>query len=1132
MFSSRSYLACLLVSISSFWTFPASAQIVPDQTLGTESSIFSSEIEIRGELADLVEGGAIRGNNLFHSFSDFNIDELQRVYFANPADVTSILSRVTGNHTSNIFGTLGVNGNADLFLLNPNGIIFGPDASLDIEGSFYATTAEAVELGNGVFNAADPEQSQLLAVRPSVSFFNHLTPQSGDITNRGQIIAGGDLVLAGRNLDIEAQIGTVGDISLLAADGIRMRDTAENPLILLTGGDLLIQGNQQINIVALSHPDSELFSYGDMVLRSAENIGGDAHYWAGQSFRVEQLDGQPNTLHSPQDPIIRALGDVRFNLYIGTSLHILAGGSVDVSGGILITGPEAGTEGNDFLRQEVSLSEGTTVNIDGQARRTLDIRAGVRSDAIGIPGPPSGINFLTDLFLGGLTIGDPPVNRQADITLGSVLFVDFTDFDSLFEIINNINNSQDIINRLAAGDILLTNQYEPAPNIEGDIILSSTIADVLDSFNLMLDPEEPIPDITLQSGGTDASGRIFIDSRNDIELNGLINSSNTPLTGEFLTDGGDITLLAQNDINLTSGTAIVSAGLASGQLRFVSNGTFTIDDSAIASLSTGRNSRGEDITINANDILLTQSSGAGSRVLEDLANLIDNDDLVFFLDEFDSSGIVAISLIGSQSGDIEITSETLQIENNSPTNDPMGANQVGIATFSFGDGGALTVNAQSITIVGNSPSDQVLLPNRELASNVRDIPTGLTTATVGPSPAGDLTLNVQQLTLRNGAGISSGSVSEADNAGDGGQLIINNAEIIDLEGFTAIATGTLGAGNAGDLIINNAGTIILNDGALIAADSVGSGDAGNVILDGETLQVNDGSRISAATDNNGAGGDIDLTFSERIELLGRSPIFMVNNEPVQVPSGIFTNSQGMETSAGIAGTIDITTPTLTLNDGEISTSAEQASGGTILIRADNILLTGDSDILTFVDSGINDGGNITIAGDTLVALDDSDILAFAADGNGGNVDLSQTNFFGQNFEFAPPGTNPRTLDNNDRVDINAEGRSSSGAISLNDISFIDNNFIELPDNLKESTEFVATSCIARSEDTTDRFALTSGNNLPQQPDSPEFNYSLGTVQLIPEAEDTARASTPAIIEPQMIYPLADGRLVMSRDCGE
>lgn len=102
--------ACLLANGSIFWAMPGQTQLIPDQTLGVEHSVVTPDSLVRGEPADLVEGGAVRGANLFHSFSAFNVDPGQRVYFANPAAVESILSRVTGNDVSDILGTLGVDG--------------------------------------------------------------------------------------------------------------------------------------------------------------------------------------------------------------------------------------------------------------------------------------------------------------------------------------------------------------------------------------------------------------------------------------------------------------------------------------------------------------------------------------------------------------------------------------------------------------------------------------------------------------------------------------------------------------------------------------------------------------------------------------------------------------------------------------------------------------------------------------------------------------------------------------------------------------------------------------------------------------------------------------------------------------
>jgi filamentous hemagglutinin family protein len=160
---------------------PASAQITPDNSLGAERSTLSP--------TNIIGGGAQRGANLFHSFLEFNLGNGQRIDFANPAGVDRILARITGNNRSSILGTLGVQGTADLFLINPNGIVFGPNARLNVRGSFLATTASAVQFGNqGVFSADIPDAPALLTVNPSALWFNRL--QTASIVNQSVAFAG------------------------------------------------------------------------------------------------------------------------------------------------------------------------------------------------------------------------------------------------------------------------------------------------------------------------------------------------------------------------------------------------------------------------------------------------------------------------------------------------------------------------------------------------------------------------------------------------------------------------------------------------------------------------------------------------------------------------------------------------------------------------------------------------------------------------------------------------------------------------------------------------------------------------------------------------------------------------------
>jgi filamentous hemagglutinin family protein len=135
------------------------AQINPDNSLGNDASTLT-----QGQGKTLIKGGLKREGNLFHSFREFNIGIDQRVLF-DGNNVNNIFTRVTGETSSNINGILGVNGGANLFLLNPNGIIFGPNAQLELGGSFLATTADSFVFQNGFqFSAGSPKIPPVLTI--------------------------------------------------------------------------------------------------------------------------------------------------------------------------------------------------------------------------------------------------------------------------------------------------------------------------------------------------------------------------------------------------------------------------------------------------------------------------------------------------------------------------------------------------------------------------------------------------------------------------------------------------------------------------------------------------------------------------------------------------------------------------------------------------------------------------------------------------------------------------------------------------------------------------------------------------------------------------------------------------------
>ncbi|GEM_PF-1156522 len=438
-------ITCLFSALSGN---SALAQLTPDQTLGTENSTIRENLQVKGALADVIEGGAIRNSNLFHSFSEFNINELQRVYFANPTEINNIFTRVTGENPSNIFGTLGVNGSANLYLLNPHGFVFGENAQLDITGSFTATTADSVIFNNFNYSAINPEAPPLLNISVplglqygnaqnagiintgnlKVGTGSILSLFAGTVINTGQLLApegqviiatfpnlnnnnnslselinygnnnnnlgltinsngevilddsiveNGDILIKGEtrkssietgNLTLlsannitllETELLTSGDLNLLAFDTVKIRDSVTNPINIQAGGNLSIQGNQGIDILALNHPHTPFQSGGNLSLISDGIISGDAHFASRGNFSILNLSGEAGNFVSLYDPIISSEKDVIIGNYVGNSLKIESMGSI-ATGNIIISGADTTLTPNndpdiDILRSSPSL---------------------------------------------------------------------------------------------------------------------------------------------------------------------------------------------------------------------------------------------------------------------------------------------------------------------------------------------------------------------------------------------------------------------------------------------------------------------------------------------------------------------------------------------------------------------------------------------------------------------------------------------------------------------------------------------------------------------------------------------------------------------------------------------------------
>ncbi|OKH44125.1 hypothetical protein NIES2101_28825, partial [Calothrix sp. HK-06] len=491
-------------------------------------------------------------------------------------------------------------------------------------------------------------------------------------------------------------------------------------------------------------------------------------------------------------------------------------------------------------------------------------------------------------------------------------------------------------------------------------------------------------------------------------------------------------------------------------------------------------------------------------------------------------------------GDIKITAGSLSLTN---------GGQINAFVRKADNGKSAGVGNAGNTIIKVNDEFKIDGSSGKLSGIFNDLESGTT------GSAGKIDITTGSLLMTGNARLNSSTFGK----GNAGGVTINAREAINIDsGYISSIVGAGAVGNGGDININARSLSLTNEGQINAfvrrvddGKPAGVGNAGNTII-----KVNDEFKISGSSGKftgvfndlengtTGSAGNIDITtgslsmvgdggLSTGTSGNGNAGNINIKAKQISLSSNAYIESQS--DSAGKAGNITITSGGIfSANDSRITTSALQSSGGTISIKAANIRLFGNSDITTNVENGAGGGGDITLTANSIIALGDSDILAFARDGQGGDVSFNTPAFFGQNYEPAQAGTDPSTLDGNNRVDINASG-AVSGTISLPDTSFVQNSLSELPENVIDTGNLIANSCIARANSQQQgTFIITGSGALPSRPgDALMSQYTFGSIRTNNVSASNRRPwqKGDPIIEPHGAYRLHKGRLVLSRECG-
>ncbi|GAP95305.1 two-partner secretion domain-containing protein [Leptolyngbya sp. NIES-2104] len=1040
--------------------------IIPDSTLNTV-------VNTSNNRDFTITGGITAGTHLFHSFREFSIPTNGAARFANPTNIQTIFSRVTGGTASNIDGLLQTNGSASLFLLNPNGILFGANARLNIGGSFIGTTADRVKFADGSEFSATSTDRPLLTISAPIGLQMGQTP--GEIRVRGtghtQTYPGSPYVPFDRNnsdrgLSVPAgkTLGLIGG-NLVLERGILTAEGGHVELGAVTESQIPIRLSQTETGWGFGYDG--IAKYGDIRLNQrslvdASGIGNGSIQLQGR--QIDLLNGSTLLI---QNIGTQAAGTMRVNASEALTLQ------GDDLGGLAVS--EIRTEnlssgkGADIVinAPQIAIRDGAQVSAWSLGSGTggaLQVNADRSLQIIGFA---SG-NSARNSFLGSANFGTAGSSgnvlvstSQLSVTNGGVL----TSTSAGVSRGGNVTiNARESIQVSGITPIVLT------PSLISTIAFASGNAGrlTIDSKQITVTNGGNITASTLASG---ASGDLIIRASEFIRVEGQFVTDITSRPSQIIA-ASDLSVpsvrLAFGLPPLPTGTA-GSLSIQTPQLQVLNGGEISVRNDSV-------NGNAGTLQIQADSVLLDHQGKLTAPALNGRGGNISLDAQSLHLN---NGAQVNASTLSGQAGDIRLAVRgKLQLSNQSEVlSNVQQAGQGGNITIEAADlrlnrASRITTNVQGTATGGTIQVSGDRLVLREGST--------LSAVTAGAGNAGNVSVNVKEIDIAGvanteirGVGMTPtpsfiGSGTFPGSRGQGGSLTINSDRIRVSDG-ALISAGTLGQGNAGDAVIRARESITLSGVSPLPAPLFG-------------YRTSHPSRISASSLSNASAGSVNI----------QTPLLTLSDGAV-----IEVNSRGQ----GGAGNLEITSDRVRLNN-QASLAAEVAGGrqGNIKINTNLLTLRRGSQITTNATKNA-EGGNITINAPILLGLENSDIIANAVQGQGGKINITTQGIFGLQYRDRLTPESDITASSDFGID---------GTVQINNIGLDPNSgLIELSAELADAGQKVAEGCSTTQGSS---FIITGRGGIPESPIN-EFTVYSTWADLRPVTPSTSTSMLPPVAQP-------------------